>query len=74
MAAIIRMNMRMSRWLVDVLWKIVIPPSERTKVLSLLDRFNVNAYSLFGSDESLMETLAVREVDLKLKPSMIETT
>jgi hypothetical protein len=58
----------------DVLWKIVIPASERTKVLSLLDRFNLNAYSLFGSEESLMETLAMREVDLKPKPSTIEIT
>jgi hypothetical protein len=58
----------------DVLWKIVIPASERTKVLSLLDRFNLNAYSLYGSEESLMETLAMREVDLKPKPSTIEIT
>jgi len=58
----------------DVLWKIVIPASERKKVLSLLDRFNLNAYSLFGSEESLMETLAMREVDLKPKPSTIEIT
>jgi hypothetical protein len=49
----------------DVLWKIVIPASERTKVLGSLDRFNLNAYSLFGSEDSLMETLAIREIDLK---------
>jgi hypothetical protein len=38
--------------------------SERQKVLKILDEVNVNAYSLFGSEESLMETLAVRELFL----------
>ena len=33
--------------------------------MSLLDAFNLNAFSLFGSDESLMETPAFREIDLK---------
>jgi len=37
------------------------PGSERLKVLEMLDRDNVNAFSLFGSEESLMETLALRE-------------
>ncbi len=49
----------------DLLWKIVIPADERAKVLAHLDEFNLNAYSLFGSEESLMETLAYREIDLK---------
>jgi FRG domain-containing protein len=49
----------------DVLWKIVIPGSERVKVLELLDRYNLNRYSLFGSEEGLMETLAFRHVDAK---------
>jgi hypothetical protein len=48
----------------DVLWKIVVPASERIKVLKLLDRFNLNKYSLFGSEEGLMETLAFRHLDL----------
>jgi hypothetical protein len=47
----------------DFLWKIVVPSSEHDKVLMLLDDFNLNAYSLFGSEESLMETLAYREID-----------
>jgi len=49
----------------DVTWKLVIPSSERMKVLSLLDRYNLNDYSLFGSEESLMETLAIREIEQK---------
>ena len=53
----------------DLLWKIVVPSSERSKVLMLLDEFNLNAYSLFGSEESLMATLAYREIDAKPPPS-----
>lgn len=44
-----------------ICWKFTIPVSEQKKVLKLLDEFNVNAFSLFGSEESLMEMLAVRE-------------
>jgi hypothetical protein len=50
----------------DVLWKIVVPFSERLKVLTRFDEYNLNAFSLYGSEESLMETLAFREIDLKL--------
>ena len=42
-------------------WKFTIPATERGKVLALLDEHNLNAFSLFGSEESLMETLASRE-------------
>ncbi len=49
----------------DRLYKITVPSTERVKVLGLLDRFNVNKFSLFNSEESLMETLAFREIDLK---------
>jgi hypothetical protein len=41
----------------DLLYKIIVPSSERKKVLAKLDRFNLNAFSLFGSEESLLETL-----------------
>ncbi len=47
----------------DVLIKINIPSAERLKVLKLLDDHNLNAFSLFGSEESLMETMAVRALD-----------
>jgi hypothetical protein len=43
------------------LWKFSVPVSERARVLHLLDRsYNINASSLFGSEESLMETVAAR--------------
>jgi hypothetical protein len=46
----------------DILWKFNIPNNERLKVLKLLDRFNINAFSLFKSKESLMETMAFRQI------------
>jgi hypothetical protein len=48
----------------DSLWKITIPASERKIVLEYLEQHNVTALSLFHSDESLMETLAIREFTL----------
>jgi hypothetical protein len=42
----------------DLLWKVTLPASERIRALSHLNRFNLNAFSLFGSEESLCETLA----------------
>lgn len=48
----------------DKLWKFNIPTSERYKVLSLLEQYNINAFSLFGSEESLMETVSLREIYL----------
>lgn len=41
--------------------KFTIPVAERRKVLKELDEYNLNALSLFGSEESMMETLAIRE-------------
>ena len=45
----------------DLLWKFTLPSSERKKVLQKLDLYNINSYSLFGSEESLMETVFIRE-------------
>jgi hypothetical protein len=42
-------------------WKITIPASERSKVLHELGEYNLNSFSLFGSEESLMDTLAAKE-------------
>jgi len=41
--------------------KIVFPASERANALLSLDAHNINAYSLFGSEESLLETMFVRK-------------
>jgi len=45
----------------DALWQICIPSTERPRVLRHLDRMNINAYSLFGTEDTLIETLAFRE-------------
>ena len=47
--------------------KFTLPASERTKVLKQLQRMNVTAFSLFGNEESLMETLAYQEIEDKDK-------
>lgn len=49
----------------DVLVKYNIPISEQQKVLKKLDSMNITAYSLFNSEPSLMETLALRELFLE---------
>lgn len=41
--------------------KFNIAARERFKVLKLLDEYNLNAFSLFGSEESLMETMKFRK-------------
>jgi len=46
----------------DILWKINIPWEECAKVLEWLEKNNLNAFSLFGSEESLMETLAAQYI------------
>lgn len=48
----------------DRLWKLTIPASERLKVLRRLDAFNLNEFSLFQTDEALLEMIATREIEL----------
>ena len=47
----------------DKLIKYLIPTSERSKVLNKLDFMNINSYSLFINEESLMATLAYQEIE-----------
>ena len=49
----------------NVLYKFNIPTNERAKVLKLLDNVNINSFSLFGSTESLMKTLALQQFCLR---------
>jgi hypothetical protein len=46
----------------DFLRKYILPVSEKKKVLQLLDGRNLNEFLLFGSEESLMSTVAMREM------------
>ncbi|MGY4501998.1 hypothetical protein ACVWYH_005955 [Bradyrhizobium sp. GM24.11] len=45
----------------DIISKFVLPRSERDSVLKELDDYNLNAFTLFGSEESLMQSLSQRE-------------
>lgn len=49
----------------DSVWKITIPATERTKVMVLLDQYNINAFSLFDDEEHLLKMLAAKEIDKK---------
>jgi FRG domain len=46
----------------DNLWKLTVPSSCRAEVLLQLEAYNINAYSLFQSEEALFETLAERHL------------
>lgn len=49
----------------DIVFKFELASSQRGKVLEELESFNLNAYTLFGSEDGLMESLARRaELDL----------
>lgn len=49
----------------DLIVKIVIPSSERQRALLELDSMNINPYALYGSEESLIRTVARRELLFK---------
>jgi hypothetical protein len=57
----------------DLVWKFDIPSSERDKVLGILSDYNLNAFSLFGSEETLLETMWYREYPRQTKPVMVES-
>ncbi|MBU67014.1 MAG: FRG domain-containing protein [Cupriavidus sp.] len=46
----------------DVLIKFTVPRSEWRRALRYLDQHNMNAHTLYGSVDRLMETMAVREM------------
>ncbi len=49
----------------DLIVKIIIPASERKLALMELDSMNLNPYSLYGSEDSLIRTIARREMLFK---------
>jgi len=49
----------------DLLWKMTIPAGERQKALRYFDQFNLNEYTLFDTEEGLLEMLANRVMDLR---------
>jgi hypothetical protein len=51
----------------DVAWKLIIPVTERVEILKTLDHYyNINAFSLFGSDDALVQTMSNRLFDFAL--------
>ncbi len=49
----------------DILWKLNIHASQRKSFLTRLDAMNINDFSLFGTVDSLVAALALKEVWLK---------
>ena len=49
----------------DLLWKMTIPAHERLKVLRFCDKVNLNEFTLFDSEEGLLEMQAIRVFDLR---------
>ncbi len=44
------------------LFKIIMPSKDRLAALQQLELMNINAFSLFGSEDSLIRTVARREL------------
>jgi len=49
----------------DLLWKMTVPAKERQKALRYFDKFNLNEFTLFDSEEGLLEMLAARVIDMR---------
>lgn len=49
----------------DILLKITLPTSLRFEVLQRLHRMNINAFTLFGTEEALMAEMAFKEIELR---------
>lgn len=47
----------------DVLNKFILPGRERKSIMERLHLMNISAYSLFGSEESLLSTMAYHEIE-----------
>ena len=50
----------------DLTYKIMIPKKERLDVLRTLYEYNIHDYSLFESEESLMNLLAFRDMRMNV--------
>jgi hypothetical protein len=49
----------------DLLWKMTVPAKERQKALQCFDKCNLNEFTLFDSEEGLLEMLAARVIDMR---------
>lgn len=46
----------------DLIWKFTLPIGERRRALTQLNRMNITAFSLFGTEDSLAETIATSDI------------
>lgn len=46
----------------DRLWKFNVPSTERNKALKSLNKMNINSYSLFGTEDALVESISTSEI------------
>lgn len=46
----------------DKLWKFNVPSTERNQALKSLNKMNINSYSLFGTEDSLVESISTSEI------------
>lgn len=46
----------------DKLWKFNVPSTERNQALKSLNKMNINSYSLFGTEDSLVESISTNEI------------
>jgi len=49
----------------DLLWKLIIPISERRNFIERVQRMNINPYSLFETEDSLMDDIFLSEIFLR---------
>lgn len=49
----------------DLLYKFSLPGNLKDEILAKLNEMNINAFTLYASEESLMETLAYKEITLR---------
>ncbi|MBF0512797.1 MAG: FRG domain-containing protein [Desulfovibrionaceae bacterium] len=49
----------------DVVEMVTIPVTEKQKVLKKLDKMNINSFSLFGTEDALIETITTRMFELE---------
>lgn len=53
----------------DLMWKFLLPVTERRHALGQLHRMNINAFSLFGTEDSLAETIATSDIYVRGRDS-----
>lgn len=55
----------------DIVVKIQLPGADKIEALRELDDYNINYFTLFHDEESLVKTMAMRSFEIERKPSII---